>query len=441
MEGPVTSRAKKIWLTGLVIAVLLALALGYGAFKSLRKPAPLPPAPPPIEEPAPGPPPVDDATRTTVGKMAAILDGIANYAGKNKGALPVSLAELNRGYSSPEITQDGWGGNIYYLVDMVHKTFFLRSAGADRMRETADDISVANEDVDSWIKNHEQVIEEWKTANPSLYKQMTMAGMSAEELKKLETARKAEEEKKMHLAAEAQAQARRAEEERQKQEAARAEQERQQQLEAARREEEARQARAREEAQQRRQALSQSMKLNEDFSSGLSLWDAPDGWQIIREKNTPVLKVQGMGLLKQGNDWDNYQAEFEIKISKEAAGWLVRAANGRNFYLFKLSSEKARALPKNSLVKYVFSDGAYLNSLKNEEAPGAAGIVPLSAKVRAGEYIRVRVVVKGSTITHFINGSQVDAWTDDTFAHGRFGFNSSAIESAIVRKLAIQPAE
>jgi hypothetical protein len=49
------------------------------------------------------------------------------------------------------------------------------------------------------------------------------------------------------------------------------------------------------------------------------------------------------------------------------------------------------------------------------------------------------LVVRGNTITHYIDGSQVDAWSDDTFNRGRFGFNASAIEQATIRSVSVEP--
>ena len=179
--------------------------------------------------------------------------------------------------------------------------------------------------------------------------------------------------------------------------------------------------------------------MHESFIGPLDQWDAPGTWEIVKDKDVSALRVQGLGFLKKGQQWDNYKVEFEIKVNKESAGWVLRAQNSSNFYLFKLGSEKAKAIPKNSLVKYIRLDAQYLNSLKREDAPGAAGVTPLSIKVRNKDYYKVTVTVRGNTITHYIDGIQVDAWNDDTFNHGRFGFNASAIEQATIRNLVVEP--
>jgi len=443
VEGPLSPRVKNVWITGFLLTLMLVLALAWGLIqRETQAPAPAPapaaevPPPPPAE-----PSPPDEPTKATLGKMAAILDALGNYSRRTKGSLPVSLLELNKGYATPAILLDGWGRDIYYLVDVQHKTFLLRSPGPDGMRDTLDDLSVSNEDAENWLQKNEALASEWKSGNPGLYAQMTAFGISAEELKKLEAARKAEEERQKKEA-EARAALSGQEEERRRLEAQqKAEEEKQRQLEAARQEEELRQARLREEAQARQRAHLESMSFSDDFSSSLENWEAPASWETAWEKKIPVLKIKGFGLLKPGQTWDNYQAEFEVKINKEAAAWILRAAGSRSFYMFKLSSEKSEAVPKNSLIAYVFAEGKYLNSARREDAPGAAAVTLIPFKIRAKEYLRVRVVARGHTITHFINDARVDSWNDDTFPHGRFGFNASTLESAIVRNLRISPAE
>jgi hypothetical protein len=442
-EMPSASRKKKVWIPGLILIGILALALVWGWQKRLHPVAPAVPAVQKMAEPTPpslSPPPaaIDPSSRNTIGKMAAILEGIQRYAEKNHGSLPPSLSDLNHGYSRPETRQDGWGHDIYYLADLLHQSFLLRSAGPDGMRETADDLTVSNEDVESWLSKNEQVIQDWKTSNPSQYAQLKAVGPSVEELKKLEDARKAEENRK-HQEAFAVAESRRQEEEKRRQEQLRQDEEKKRLQEQARKEEEQREARAREEAAHRQQELLQSMNFTDDFSAGLNRWDAPEGWVLFNEKQVPFLRVQGLGLLKDGENWENYQVEFEIRIDKEAGGWLVRARDTRSFYFFKLSSEKAKAVPKNALIRYVLIEGKYLNPLQQDEAPGAAAITPLKFKIRAKDFYTIRVMAQGRKISTFIDGNPADSFEDDTFPRGRFGFNASSIESATIRRVTIRP--
>ncbi|PYV43909.1 MAG: hypothetical protein DMG06_08725 [Acidobacteria bacterium] len=435
-ESPSTLTPKKVWIAGgfLILIILLILALALMQKSRKEELPPSPPAESLIQPPPPPSGPETDAMRTTIGKIAAILEAINQYS-KAKKSLPGALTNLNRGYSEVANIQDGWGQNILYLVDLTNKTYVVRSMGPDGKRETPDDIAVTNETAEAWLKDNEQGISEWIVANPNLYAQLIAVGPSAAELKKLQAARKAEEEAKKKQEAEANEAAQRQQEEEQRRlETARLEQEKQRQAEAKRHEEELREARAREEALRRAQAV----EFRDNFTEGLVQWDAPSSWEIVKDRELSALRVQGLGLLKKGENWDNYKMEFEVKVNKESAGWVVRAKNSSNFYLFKLGSEKAKAIPKNSLVKYIFSDGKYLNSLKQEDAPGAAGVTSLPFKVKNKEFYKVVVVVKGNTITHYINGIEVDSWSDNTFDRGRFGFNASIIEMATIRSVSAQ---
>jgi len=436
-ERPAASTSRKFVIAGVVAVLILAVIIGFEWVRRKEGiPAP-PPAPieailqPPVSIPA-----TSEATRTTVGKIAAILEAIEQHQKAKKG-LPSALTMLNRTYANPEEIQDGWGQSILYLVDLTNKTFVIRSAGPDGKRDTTDDISVGSDASEAWLKENVPLISEWRAANAEAHARLVAVGSSPTDPKKLEAARKLEEERKKQEA-DAVAAGRRLEQEQKRLEATRLEEEKRKQAET-KREEELRQAKAREEALRQQQNARRAETVHESFIGPLDQWDAPGTWEVVKDKDVSALRIQGLGFLKKGQQWDNYKVEFEIKVNKESAGWVLRAQNSNNFYLFKLGSEKAKAIPKNSLVKYIRSDAQYLNSLKREDAPGAAGVTPLSIKVRTKDYYKVMVTVRGNTITHYIDGIQVDAWNDDTFNHGRFGFNASAIEQATIRNLVVEP--
>ena len=435
---------KKTWLAGGVFLFLLVAGINLLLIvKNRETPAPAtsPSSPTSPEQTAPVPnaaPTVDESTRMTIGKMAAILEAISIFTNGKKG-LPPTLIAVNRAYADPDILRDGWGQGFIYLVDLTNKTFVLSSAGPDGKRGTQDDLSVISEEAANWLRLNELVIGEWRSVNPNLYAQLANTGPTPAEVKNPDVAGKQELEKKR--AAEAKAQAKiqaEAEQERKRLAAVHLEEEKKQ-LEARKREEELRQAKAREEALREQQAAQKPDQVKDDFSEGLAQWDAPPTWEITKEKDASGLKVQGLGFLKKGEKWDNYKVEFDIKVIKESAGWVIRAKNSKSFYLFKLSSDKAKAVPKNSLIRYIRSDDKYLSSLKLEDAPGAAAVTPLPFKVKNKEYYKVTVTLRGNTITHSIDGTQVDAWSDDTFNHGRFGFNASVIEAATIRNFLVEP--
>ena len=191
-----TLLSKKVWIIGGSVILFILFILALALMKKNRNEQPPVLSPPAESVLQPQPPAAsgleNDAMRTTVGKIAAILEAINQYS-KAKKSLPAALINLNRGYSEPDNIKDGWGQNILYLVDLTNKTYVVRSVGPDGKRETPDDVSVTNETTDVWLKDNEQAISEWRVANPNLYAQLTAVGPSLAELKKLEAARKAEE--------------------------------------------------------------------------------------------------------------------------------------------------------------------------------------------------------------------------------------------------------
>ena len=434
--------SKKTWLVGGFFLILLIAGINLLLIVRNREtsaPATPTTSPAPPEQTPPPPasnaaPSVDESTRMTIGKMAAILEGVSTFANRKK-SFPPTLIAINRSYADPGMLQDGWGQNLVYLVDLTNKTFVLSSAGPDGKRGSQDDLTVISEEATNWLKSNELVIGEWKSLNPNLYARLANTSPTPIEVKKSDVAEKQEQEKKRAAEAKIQAEA---EQERKRLLAAHLEEEKKQ-LEAKKREEELRQAKAREEALREQLAAQKPDSVRDDFSNGLAQWDAPPTWEIIKEKDFSGLKVQGLGFLKKGEKWDNYKVEFDIKVIKESAGWVIRAKNSQSFYLFKLSSDKAKAVPKNSLIRYIRSDDKYLSSLKLEDAPGAAAVTPLPFKVKNKEYYKVTVTLRGNTITHSIDGTQVDTWSDDTFNHGRFGFNASVIETVTIRNFLVEP--
>ncbi len=190
--APQTSN-KKLWITGLATTLVAFVAIGLLLFlKSKKEPAASPPASI-VELPAQPPTAIltgpDEPTRVTVGKMGAVIEAITQYS-KTKKGLPSSLTNISRAYADPESIKDGWGQNILYLVDLTNKTYVLRSLGSDGRRDTGDDIAVYSDNVEGWLTEQEAIINEWKLANPNSYSQLTLAGPSPEELKKLEAAQK-----------------------------------------------------------------------------------------------------------------------------------------------------------------------------------------------------------------------------------------------------------
>ncbi|MDD5541972.1 MAG: hypothetical protein PHX83_02265 [Acidobacteriia bacterium] len=380
---------------------------------------------------------LDDKTKDTLGRMNALLVAVEAYRDSRK-KLPISLADLGSTLADPQMRNDGWGNPLIYLVDLSNGTFVLRSVGPDGKRDTDDDIRVSDDSVASWREQHHEVLDEWRVSNLDLYQKLSGETLSSETQAALQKKQQEREKAKADAAAKAAAdQAAReqqAEMQRQQEAAAQLAEQQRQQMEAQRRVEEERQRQERAEAE--RQARLERMNFVETFDPSLRRWAAAS-FQGVTEKGKPAMRIIGFGLIKDSSDWDNYTATLDVKINKEAVNFVVRAVDRQNFYFLKLTDDKAKLYPKNSLIRYIYQGGRYVNNTANNEAVGAAAVRTLPMKIKRNELLHVLITASGSTIRTMINGQVVDVWQDSTFSRGSFGFNCSPEEQATVTSFQI----
>lgn len=393
-------------------------------------------APPAVPSPAPTQPPapsIDEKTRDTMGKMNAILMAIETFKTVKK-KLPTSLNELGKIMEDPQVKSDSWGNPLIYLVDLTNDTFVLRSAGPDGKRDTEDDIRVSDDTLARWREQHHEVLDEWRIANLELFQKLSGEQITSETNLALERKRAEREKARADAAAQRAAQLaaqRQQEEELRKQRELAAQLAEQQRLqeEARRRAEEERLQRERAEAE--RKARLEKMNFVENFDFNLHRWTATS-FQAVTEKGRPAMRIVGFGLLRDAGDWDNYTVLFDVKIQKEGVNFIIRARDRQNFYFLKLTDDKAKNVPKNSLIKYIYSGGRYVDAGTSGEAPGAKSLVTLPMKIKQNETLHLAISVSGNTIRTSINGQLVDTWQDNTFKQGAFGFNCSDQEQAVV---------
>lgn len=382
---------------------------------------------------------LDERTKDTMGRMNALLDGIETYRSIKK-QLPPSLLDLGKSMEDPQTRVDGWGNPLIYLVDLSNNTFVLISSGPDGQRDTADDIKVSDGTMAQWRDQHREVLDEWRIGHLDLYQQLSGQQISSETKLALEKKRLDREKAKAEAAAQQAAQlvAQKQQEEevrRQQEEAARLAEQMRQQQEAQRRIEEERQ---RQQAEAGRKARLEKMNFVENFSPNLSRWAAAS-FQAVTDKRKPAMRIVGFGLIRDAFDWQNYTATIDVKIHKEAVNFIVRAHDRQNFYFLKLTDDKTKDYPKNSLIKFVYVGGKYLTGPGAGEVPGAYAVTSIPFKIKQNDDYRVVISVSGNTIRTSIDGQLVDTWQDNTFKQGSFGFNCSEKEQATVTGFQMKP--
>ncbi len=124
----------------------------------------------------------------------------------------------------------------------------------------------------------------------------------------------------------------------------------------------------------------------------------------------------------------DYRLEFQASIDAKSVGWVFRAADPDNYYAMKLMTVSAGLSPKVALFKYLVANGKQTQ----------VGRVPIDLAVEQDTVFNVRVDVRGAQFTTYIQGQQVDSWTDDQLKIGGAGFLNEREERGKVKSVSIR---
>ena len=124
----------------------------------------------------------------------------------------------------------------------------------------------------------------------------------------------------------------------------------------------------------------------------------------------------------------DYRIEFQGMIETKSLGWVFRAADPENYYAMKLTQVSSGLTPKMALFKYLVVNGRQTQ----------AGRVPIDIPVQPDSYFNVRVDVRGPRFTTYLDGQQVDVWTDDQLKTGGVGLLNEREERGQVKSVSIR---
>jgi hypothetical protein len=124
----------------------------------------------------------------------------------------------------------------------------------------------------------------------------------------------------------------------------------------------------------------------------------------------------------------DYRLEFQGSIDAKSLGWVFRASDPDNYYAMKLMTVSSGLSTKVALFKYLVANGKQTQ----------VGRVPIDLAVQADTVFDVRVDVRGPQFTTYIQGQQVDGWTDDQLKIGGAGFLNEREERGKVKSVSIR---
>ncbi len=124
----------------------------------------------------------------------------------------------------------------------------------------------------------------------------------------------------------------------------------------------------------------------------------------------------------------DYRIEFQATIDVKSIGWVFRAADPENYYAMKIATVSSALPLKVALFKYLVSDGRQTQ----------VGRVPIDLTVHPETTFNIREDVRGPHFTTYIQGQQIDSWTDDQLKVGGVGFLNEREERGKVSSVSIR---
>ena len=123
----------------------------------------------------------------------------------------------------------------------------------------------------------------------------------------------------------------------------------------------------------------------------------------------------------------DYRIEFSGEIEHKGLGWVFRATDPENYYAMKLAYITPGLDPKIGLLKSIVVNGKETQ----------VGKTPINMSVRLETQYSIRVDVRGSKFTTYVQGQQVDTWNDEQHKVGGVGFLNEREERGRVKSVSV----
>lgn len=168
-----------------------------------------------------------------------------------------------------------------------------------------------------------------------------------------------------------------------------------------------------------------------DVAGRPTAWSRPASWRTGLLRPADWGQAQWISPDTAGQDvWSNATIDVDFTIRKGAASLLFRAQDQNNLYLWQVNSEVEPG--KVLLRPHVEVNGSFSHLVPDID------VSQVITQQNLGAQHHLRVEADGSTITTWIDGTQVDVLTDSTFASGTIGFRvGDSTEDSLYANLAV----
>ncbi len=146
------------------------------------------------------------------------------------------------------------------------------------------------------------------------------------------------------------------------------------------------------------------------------------GSQWIANFAPDAKRQRRVSLLRSSMNLPAYRLDFESSIQMKALGWVYRARDAKNFYVSKIEFQKPGVNPVYALVHYAVIDGV--------EQPRVE--TPLPVSVPMGGLYKIHFEAVGNRFTTWVQGQQVEQWTDPRLSSGGAGLYGEGTEQSVL---------
>jgi len=138
--------------------------------------------------------------------------------------------------------------------------------------------------------------------------------------------------------------------------------------------------------------------------------------------NTDGGSTDSSGGSRPGSNWTDYSLEMDFRIEQSAAGFVFRAQDPGNFYLWQIKHNSPDVVGRNAVLRtHKFSNGQYV----------VFDNVPFDIGNPGAEH-HVTITLRGSEIITAVDGQEIDTTTDPTYSAGTIGFRQVGNEHVVV---------
>jgi len=165
----------------------------------------------------------------------------------------------------------------------------------------------------------------------------------------------------------------------------------------------------------------------DDFRSGLDNWVFAAGAPAWGYDNLGLVKPAGLGLYRPTLQRSDYHVDFIARIDERGMGFVLRAADARNYQAVRLVMSRPGPTPEWRVIRYAVIGG--------KETSRSDKLLPVT--LTPEKFFAVQVDVLGNDFTLMVQDKVADFWTDDRLKTGGIGFFCGKGEQARVRHVEV----